>query len=170
VVAKLGEIGNDLGDNLLVQDGTVDPTEVHAIEDSELLREGDNHNWLRALRGEGVFFSFPLDVDFAMLRAFPDAYQQPKPGGQGPRGDANAIRDKKLVTLKTGGSPELYEDSYVDEFKWYPYLFLNRSKPETHIAALSLIEEEGLAENAPPELEALIEHVQDALGLEDVDE
>jgi predicted ATPase len=170
VVAKLGEIGNDLGDNLLVQDGTVDSAEVHAIEDSELLREGDNHNWLRALRGEGVFFSFPLDIDFAMLRAFPDAYQQPKPGGQGPRGDANAIRDKKLVTLKTGGSPELYEDSYVDEFKWYPYLFLNRSKPETHIAALSLIEEEGLAENAPPELEALIEHVRDALGLEDVDE
>jgi hypothetical protein len=105
-----------------------------------------------------------------MLRAFPDAYQQPKPGGQGPRGDANAIREKKLVTLKTGGSPELYEDSYVDEFKWYPYLFLNRSKPETHIAALSLIEEEGLAENTPPELEALIEHVRNALGLEDVDE
>jgi len=170
VAAKLGEIGNDLGDNLLVQDGTVDPAEVHAIEDSELLREGDNHNWLRALRDEGVFFSFPLDVDFAMLSAFPDAYQQPKPGGRGPRGDANAIRDKKLVTLKTGGSPDLYEDSYVDEFKWYPYLFLNRSKPETHIAALSLIEEEGLAENAPPELEALIEHVRDALGLEDVDE
>jgi len=170
VVAKLGEIGNDLGDNLLVQDGTVDPTEVHAIEDSELLREGDNHNWLRAMREEGVFFSFPLDVDFAMLRAFPDAYQQPKPGGRGPRGDADAIRDKKLVTLKTGGSPELYEDSYVDEFKWYPYLFLNRSKPETHFAALSLIEEEGLAENVPPELKALIEYVRDALGLQDVDE
>jgi hypothetical protein len=170
VVAKLEEIGNDLGDNLLVQDGTVDPAEVHAIEDSELLREGNNHNWLRALRDEGVFFSFPLDVDFAMLRAFPDAYKQPKPGGQGPRGDADAIRDKKLVTLKTGGSPELYEDSYVDEFKWYPYLFLNRSKPETHFAALSLIEEEGLAENAPPELKALIEYVRDALGLQDVDE
>ena len=170
VVAKLGEIGNDLGDNLLVQDGTVDPADVHAIEDSELLREGNNHNWLRALRNEGVFFSFPLDVDFAMLRAFPDAYQQPKPGGQGPRGDADAIRDKKLVTLKTGGSPELYEDSHVDEFKWYPYLFLNRSKPETHFAALSLIEEEGLAENAPPELKALIEYVRDALGLQDVDE
>ena len=169
VVSKLGEIGNDLGDNLLVQDGTVDPAEMHAIEDSELLSEGNNHNWLRALRDEGVFFSFPLDVDFAMLRAFPDAYQQPKPGGQGPRGDADAIRDKKLVTLKTGGSPELYEDSYVDEFKWYPYLFLNRSKPETHFAALSLIEEEGLAENAPPELKALIEYVRDAIGLQDVD-
>ena len=170
VVAQLREIGNDFGNNLLVQDGTLDPANVHAIEDNELLREGDNHNWLRALRHEGVFFSFPLDIDFAMLRAFPDAYQQPKPGGQGPRGEPDAIRDKKLVTLKTGGSPEMYEDSYVDEFKWYPYLFLNRSKPETHIAALSLIEEEGLAENAPSELEALIEHVRDAIGLEDVDE
>lgn len=170
VVAKLGAIGNDLGDNHLVQDGTIDSAEVHAIEDSELLEMGDNHNWLKALRDEGVFFSFPLDIDFAMLRAFPDAYQQPKPGGRGPRGNADAIRDKKLVTLKTGGSPELYEDSYVDEFKWYPYLFLNRSKPGTHFAAVSLIEEEGLAEDAPPELKVLIEYVRGALGLQDVDE
>ena len=169
VAAKLVEIENDLGDNPLVEDGTIDPAEVGAIEDSELLKLGDNHNWLKALREEGVFFSFPLDIDFAMLSAFPDAYQHPNPGGRGPRGDANAIRDKKLVTLKTGGSPELYDDAYVDQFKWYPYLFLSRSKPESHIGALSLIEEKDLAENAPPELGALIEHVRDALGLEDVD-
>ena len=69
-----------------------------------------------------------------MLSAFPEAYQHPNPGGRGPRADADAIRDKKAVTLKTGGDPELYDDDYDDEFKWYPYLFLNRSKPETHIA------------------------------------
>jgi len=170
VVSKLGEIDNDLSENALVEDGTIDPAEVGAIEDSDLLDEGEDNDWLKALREEGIFFSFPLDIDFAMLRAFPDAYQHPNPGGRGPRGGANAIRNKKAVTLKTGGDSELYNDDYDDEFKWYPYLFLDRSKPETHIAALARIEDDDLAENAPPELTALIEHVKKALGLEEGNE
>jgi putative ATP-dependent endonuclease of the OLD family len=170
VVTKLDEIDNDLSENALVKAGTVDPDEVGAIEDSDLLDEGEDNDWLQALREEGIFFSFPLDIDFAMLSAFPDTYQRPNPGGRGPRGGAEAIRDKKAVTLKTGGDPELYDEDYDDEFKWYPYLFLNRSKPETHIAALARIEDDELAENAPPELTALIEHLKEALGLEDDDE
>ena len=105
-----------------------------------------------------------------MLSAFPDAYQHPNPGGRGPRGGADAISDKKAVTLKTGGDSELYNDNYDDEFKWYPYLFLDRSKPETHFAALARIEDNDLAENAPPELIALIKHVKKALGLEEGNE
>lgn len=170
VVSKLEEIDNDLSDNALVDDGTIDPDEVDNIEDSDLLDDGEDNDWLKALREEGIFFSFPLDIDFAMLSAFPDAYQHPNPGGRGPRGGTNAIRDKKAVTLKTGGDSELYNDDYDDEFKWYPYLFLDRSKPETHIAALARIEDDDLAENAPPELIALIEHVREALGLEEGDE
>lgn len=168
VVAKLREIENDLADNPLVEDGTIDPAAVDAIEDSDLLAERDEHDWLKALREEGIFFSYPLDIDFAMLSAFPEAYQHRNPGGRGPRGDTNAIRDNKAVTLKTGGDPNLYGDAYHDEFKWYSYLFLSRSKPGTHIAALARIED--LAGNAPPELKALIEHVKDALGLGDDDE
>lgn len=170
VVSKLGEIDNDLSENALVEDGTIDPAEVDAIDDSDLLDEGEDNDWLKALREEGIFFSFPLDIDFAMLSAFPDAYKHPNPGGRGPRGGANAIRDKKAVTLKTGGHPELYNNDYDDEFKWYPYLFLDRSKPETHIAALARIEDDYLAENAPPELTALIEHVKRTLGLEEGNE
>jgi len=170
VVAKLGEIENDLSANALVEDGTIDPDEVDAIEESDLLDEGEDHDWLKALRQEEIFFSFPLDIDFAMLSAFPEAYQQPNPGGRGPRGDSAAIRDKKAVTLKTGGDPDLYDNAYDNKFKWYSYLFLNRSKPETHIAALARIEDEDLAENAPPELKALIEHLKEALRIEDDDE
>lgn len=170
VVAKLGEIGNDLSENLLVKAGIIDLGKVDAIKDSDLLDEGEDNNWLKALRREGIFFSFPLDIDFAMLSAFPAAYQHPHPGGYGPHGGADAIRDKKAVTLKTGGKPELYDHDYDDKFKWYPYLFLSRSKPETHIAALARIEDGNLAENAPPELTALIKHVKEALGFEDDDE
>lgn len=169
VVGKLGETDNDLSENSLVQDGTIDTDDVGDIEDSELLDEGQDHDWLKALREERIFLSFPLDIDLAMLSAFPEAYQHPNPGGRGPRGSADAIREKKTVTLKTGGDPTLYEDDYDNEFKWYPYLFLHRSKPETHLAALAHIEEEDLADDAPSELKALIEHLKGKLGLEDGD-
>src|SRR5690606_11594494 len=121
IVEKLKEIDNDLSENSLVEAGTIDPDKVDDVADSDLLDEGGSHDWLQALREEGVFHSFPLDIDFAMLSAFPNAYQYPNPGGRGPRG-GDAIRDKKAVTLKTGGDPDLYDENYDDEFKWYPYL------------------------------------------------
>jgi len=167
VVGKLKESDNNLNENSLVQSGTINPDDVGDLDDSDLMDEGEKHDWLTALREEGIFFSFPLDIDFAMLSTFPEAYQQPSPGGQGPRGEANAIRDKKAVALKTGGDPALYDEAYDDEFRWYPYLFLTRSKPETHIAALARIGDDDLAKNAPPELKALIEYLKEALGLED---
>lgn len=170
VVSKLKEIDNDLSENALVKVGTVNPAEVGTIEDCDLMDQGRDNDWLKALREEGIFFSFPLDIDFAMLTAFPDAYQYPNPGGHGPRDSRSAIGDKKAVTLKTGGDSELYHDDYDDEFKWYPYLFLNHSKPEAHITALSRIEDADLAENAPTELSALIEHLEKELGLKEDNE
>lgn len=169
MVKKLKEIGNDLSKNSLVEASTINPDRVNDVEDSDLLKKGGDHDWLQALREEGIFLSFPLDIDFAMLRAFPKAYQYPNLGGRGPRGDADAIRAKKAVTLKSGGDPNLYHGNYDDEFKWYPYLFLSRSKPETHIAALARIDPDELAKEAPTELKALIQHVKEALGLKDGD-
>ncbi len=166
VLSKLREIDNAINENAFGEDGTIDFTEVGNIDDSKLLNECWDNDWLKALRKKGIFFSFPLDIDFAMLKAFPDAYKHPNPGGRGPCGEASAICNKKAVTLKTGGNPKLYNNDYDNEFKWYPYLFLNRSKPETHIAALARIQDNDLAENAPPELKALIEHVKEALDLE----
>jgi hypothetical protein len=43
---------------------------------------------------------------------------------------------------------------------------LNRSKPETHLAALSRIPAADLAANAPAELRALIANVKSKLGLD----
>jgi len=57
VVSKLGEIDNDLSENALVEDGTIDPAEVDAIDDSDLLDEGEDNDWLKALREEGIFAS-----------------------------------------------------------------------------------------------------------------
>ena len=169
VVEKLKEINNGMNQNFYLDIDSIDPNTAENIKDSDLMNEGENHTWLQALEEERVFFSFPLDIDFSMLNAFPEAYQYPNPGGHGPRDDDSPL-NKKNVTLKTRGNPDLYDDcDYDNEFNWYPYLFLKRSKPETHITALTRIEKNKLAENAPREIKKLIEHVVDKLNIKGKD-
>ena len=166
VLSRLQEIGNTLSENSVVKAGEADSMGVESASDGDLLNEGENHCWLRALRAEGIFFSLPLDIDFSMLKAFPEAYHHLDPGRRGPRCDAGAIREKKAVALKTGGNPDLYNDAYDQEFMWYPYLFLSRRKPDAHISALARIGDSDLASGAPSELRALINYVSAAAGLE----
>ena len=162
--AALRNVGRDLTLNPLVVDGTISLTDLEDLADKDVLKDWADNDWLQALRHEAVFFSDPIDLDFAMLAAFPAAYQHPNPGGQGPRTTAKAIAEKKKVVLKTNGSPNIYDGEFWnDSFAWYPYLFLSRSKPETHLAALSRITSRRLARGAPPELRALIDHVKNNL-------
>lgn len=164
IVEELAAIGNDLSANRSVVQGDIDLDKLDEINDAELLKQDQNHPWLKALRVERVFFSSPIDLDFAMLLLFPDEYQQVREGGLGPRTDANSIKSKKGTTLKTGGNLALYSASYDPEFTWYPYLFLGESKPETHLRALSEIEPERLATKAPSELQNLIKCVWKVVG------
>lgn len=122
--------------------------------------------WIEALRRHGVFFCDPLDLDFSMLVAFRDAYKIPRPDGNGPSKDADIIKRLKTRTLKSGGNPAAYSDDFDDDFRWYPYLFLQKSKPEAHLIALARLEASDLAEDAPRELRDLVKHVAEALGLE----
>lgn len=161
--AALEEVGRDLTANPLVVNGTIDLDDLEELANENVTDDWKDNDWLQALRHEAVFFSDPIDLDFAMLAAFPAAYQHPNPGGRGPRTTEAAISEKKRVVLKTNGTPELYDDGWNESFAWYPYLFLNRSKPETHLAALIRIAEGDLAAGAPPELRALIEHVRGVL-------
>jgi energy-coupling factor transporter ATP-binding protein EcfA2 len=163
IVEELAAIGNDLSANASVKRGKIDPDELDDIDDAELLTRDQSHPWLRALRRERIYFSSPLDIDFAMLLMFPDVYQQPRPGGQGPRTSAQAIASKKESTLKTGGNAGLYGKEYDPEFTWYPYLFLGESKPETHLRALSEIKPKKLVMDAPRELKLLIKRVWKAV-------
>lgn len=164
-VEQLKQIGNDLSHNKLVEDGEIDLDAIDDIDEEELLAQDQNHPWLKALRRERVYFSSPIDLDFAMLSLFSDAYAKPRIGGTGPRDSAKAIDEKKKVTLKTGGKPDLYDENWDDEFKWYPYLFLGDSKPEAHLRALSEIKKNKLAENAPIELRYLVSRIKKRLDL-----
>mgnify|MGYP000200343702 CR=1 FL=1 len=152
VVDKLAQIGVTLND--------INLNTIDTLKDSDLWNE-DNY-WLRTLEEKGIFFSHPLDFDFAMLRAFPEAYKNSISGGHGP---AQNIDRAKEETLKTGGDGTLYGNDYNNEFQWYPYLFLRRSKPETHLAALARISDEDLSAHTPHTLKCLIEYVKVNLGL-----
>lgn len=159
-VGNLEAVGCDLRRTMSYITDEFDPQEVGELEDSDLLESGANNGWIKALREQGVFFSHPIDLDFSMLAAFPEAYQHPHDGGRGPRDN---IEEKKGVTLKTNGTPGLYSSDWDACFQWYPYLFLSRSKPEAHISALNRIEDESVAENAPEEIRALLKYVQNTL-------
>ena len=170
IAEKLDGIGVDLNTTTPAIEGEIDPDTLEDLEDEELWVHYDDNYWLKALEEVGVFLSDPLDLDFSMLEAFPGAYQHPNPGGTGPRTSDVALTNAKKATLKKNGDATLYEDKYDDEFRWYPYLFLSRSKPETHIAALTRIGNDDLANDAPAPLKALIKHVKDKLGLGDGDD
>lgn len=165
-VESLAKIGNDLNSNFGVMMGEVDLADLPALSDRDMTDGFADNNWMQALKDEGVFFSDPLDLDFSMLSAFPDAYKLLDAGARGPDDSKEALERKKATTLKKGGNADLYDAGWDDCFIWYPYLFLNRSKPETHLAAINRIPAADLAANAPAELRALIEHVKTKLGLE----
>ncbi len=64
----------------LPSDGTITPASVSGITAWDglprLLEQSSNWpQWQPWLEGHGVFFASPLDLDFAMLTAFPDTYK-----------------------------------------------------------------------------------------------
>lgn len=123
----------------------------NAADDRALMEQ-----WIAHLRQFGVFFSAPLDLDMAMLHAFPAPYCMLEDGAMGPRG---AAAKAKETVLGEEGDPLLYGQEHDDRFLWYRYLFLGRGKPTTHLRALGRIPAADLAAGAPEEIRALLQHV-----------
>jgi ABC-type cobalamin/Fe3+-siderophores transport system ATPase subunit len=138
--------------------GISEPVDVRDdLDGNEIKRVMDG------LAEHGVFFSTPLDLDMVMLRTFPDAYRALEAGATGP-GSGDAAE----TVLGTGGlaaqraywtaGPQL--ETRREELRWYRYLFSNRSKPATHLRALTAISDADLAAGAPRELDALIRYME----------
>lgn len=142
---------------------------ITKIDNKKLLSEGPDGDLLKAFRNKGIFFSFPIDIDFAMLRAFPSAYRRVNRSKTGPRATESDLSKKKTQTLKTQGDQSLFDQTYDKDFLWYPYLFLDsKSKPNTHFNAFTQTElsnSKTIKESAPSELIALITYVKNRLEL-----
>lgn len=102
----------------------------------------------------GVFFATPLDLDMAMIYAYPDCY------------DASKVRDSDIqalnkVVLGPNHEVDKYEDlSYSsDSLKKYRNLFSSNSKVVSHymgIANILSLSEKDIKGKCPPFIERLI--------------
>lgn len=122
-------------------------------------------SWINLLEDHQVYFSSPLDLDFAMLRAFRAAYEKLEVGERGP----NTASDQALLTAVLGeNSPAAgyYQTLGMDNLLWYRYLFLGRGKPATHALALGQLKDEELAKSSPDSLSRLAHQVASTLDPE----
>ena len=126
---------------------------------------------LSALEKFGVFFALPLDMDFMMLEAYPEAYKLTVDdrSGSGPRipkkeEDPDGYRDylsKAIVaTLKSDEAEgKFYQEKNKELMIWYKYLFLERGKPSTHLLAISHIEDADFQSQLPNSIKRLVTYV-----------
>lgn len=124
-------------------------------EDRKILK-----GWVDCLKPHGVYFSAPLDLDLAMLKAFPDAFEATIPAGGGPKMAADKAAEAVLGTAGSGLT--LYTGAfkdYPDLLPAYRYHFLTRSKPATHLAALTHIKTKALRDGMPTVLSEVLQHV-----------
>jgi putative ATP-dependent endonuclease of OLD family len=124
-----------------------------------------------------VFFSTPLDLDFAMLEAFPSIYKGLAPPPYGPRlpkssapNYSDIIKQRMRQVLASDASSaldslgETYSEDQQKLFSWYKYLFIDGSKPVNHMRALLEIDNEDLMENAPEFLQQIVTQARQMLS------
>jgi len=123
-----------------------------------LLEDEGGKNCLSFLETAGVFFSSPLDLDFAMLRAFPKAY------GLG-EADIEAPDDKTITTIlkKSHGEVKQYTSDDQRHFDAYHSLFKLGSKPAQHLNALATLDAAALTAEIPAVFTRLFDHVKKKL-------
>lgn len=103
------------------------------------------------LESRGVYFSEPLDLDFSMLLAFPDAY-----GVEEDEPDEATI---KAVLGKKHHDASQYSKDEQKLFNTYHQRFKLGSKPAAHIDALAQLTDEELLAGMPASLSRLADAV-----------
>ena len=108
-------------------------------DETQLIRKFDNYRV--ELEKRNVFFSSPLDLDFSMLKAFPEAYKVEK--------ETPDEKTIKSVLGKSHFGPNQYSVEELELFDTYHSHFKVGSKPAAHIDGLSKINDEDLKSNMP---------------------
>lgn len=159
-IEKLIEIGYSKDVLLKVDSGVLSDAQfksMHTWPDDE--RHTILESWVKELKKYGVYYSSPLDLDLAMLEAFPAAYTAIIPKGGGPKLTPDKAAE---AVLGLGGSGLA---SYTGPFNGLPalfpayrYHFLTHSKPATHLAAIAQLKPSAL-KKMPPVLAEVLTHV-----------
>ncbi len=115
----------------------------------DMVRDFDNY--LEELKDRDVYFSYPMDLDFAMLLAYPDAY-----------GVVRETPDDSTIVAVLGKShhdASQYSEDEQKLFGTYHSSFKIGSKPAAHIEALAKLNDEDLLANMPESLARLADAV-----------
>ena len=109
-----------------------------------------------ALEHRDVFFSQPVDLDLMMLAAYPDAYEV----------DPVEPDESTIVAVlgKSHANEARLGDDLLRLFDDYHAKFDLRSKPATHLTALSRLSDEMLLERLPEVLSRFVERLQGRLA------
>jgi putative ATP-dependent endonuclease of OLD family len=118
-----------------------------------------SNDWLSFLKSHGVFFSFPLDLDFSMIRAFPAGY-----GVETDNISAPDDTTCKSVLGKAHADISWYSEGERKYFDDYHSLFKVGSKPASHIQALSNLKLEDIAVVMPQPYGELVNYVKAKLA------
>jgi energy-coupling factor transporter ATP-binding protein EcfA2 len=103
------------------------------------------------LEERGVYFSFPLDLDFSMLQAYPHAYSVEKQDA-----DESTI---KAVLGKSHDDASQYSEDELKLFGTYHSSFKLGSKPAAHIEALARLSDADLLATMPESLRRMADAV-----------
>lgn len=164
-IKNLIDVGVSKGESLTTPKGVLTDAQFAAMhtwqyaEDQKILR-----SWIDWIKKYGVFFAEPLDLDLAMLAAFPEAYAATIPKGGGPK--MTATEAAKAVLGTSGPRLTRYTGPYKDYpplFPAYRYHFLTHSKPATHLAALTNIKSSDLKTGMPAVLAEVLAHIRKGL-------
>jgi putative ATP-dependent endonuclease of the OLD family len=112
--------------------------------------------WITYLERIGVFFSNPLDLDFSMLRSFPNAYGAQEHATN----EAPADSTIKSVLGKSHGNVTQYAAADLLLFGRYHSLFKLGSKPVEHLLALAQLSDADFTTAAPAFLTRLGAHTK----------
>lgn len=108
-------------------------------------------NYLDLLEERDVYFSYPMDLDFAMLLAYPDAY--------GVTEEDPEEATIKAVLGKSHHDASQYSEDEQKLFNTYHDRFKLGSKPAAHIDALAQLTDEELLADLPASLSRLADAV-----------
>jgi len=115
-------------------------------------------HYLEELEKRRVFFSYPMDLDFSMIKSFPDAF--------GIKEEDKTLPAKSTIKAVLGKSQENaseYDDDEQKLFHSYHKLFKLGSKPAAHLNALSELNNIKLRANTPSSLKNLAKTVLEML-------
>ena len=126
--------------------------------DDQLLKSDKCKQWIDFLESVGVFFSAPLDLDFALLQKFPDAYGVQEDDLEDPHEDVVVA-----VLGKSHGDANQYTASQRSSFGAYHRRFKLGSKPAAHIAAMAELDDEEIKAGMPKAIGRLLDLVKKKL-------